>query len=160
MMRKMNEDVVLCQATSHGSIVTGAPVIYYDGSCPLCTVEINHYASRIDGSKLHLVDVSAESAELGSDLTTENAMRRFHVRKADGELVSGAKAFAEIWRVLPGWTWASRLASIPGVLPLMEVLYRSFLVFRPAISRLAARFGVQAANPKAKRHCKGGELDI
>jgi predicted DCC family thiol-disulfide oxidoreductase YuxK len=152
MMQKTNEEVVLLQTTSHGSIADGAPIIYYDGSCALCTAEINLYASRIGGSKLHLVDVSAEGADLRSDLTAEDAMRRFHVRKPDGELLSGAKAFAEVWHVVPGWAWASRLASIPGVLPVMELSYRGFLVFRPAILRLAARLGVQAANPQRKRH--------
>lgn len=126
------------------------PTVYYDGSCPLCTVEINHYASRIGGSKLYLVDVSAEGADLRSDLTADDAMSRFHVRKPDGELVSGAKAFVEVWRMVPGWTWASRLASIPGVLPVMEASYRGFLVVRPAISWLARRLGIQAANPQPK----------
>lgn len=158
-MQKSNEGVVVLQTTSHGSVADGAPIIYYDGSCPLCNAEINHYASRIGGSKLHLVDVSAEGVDLRSDLTAEDAMSRFHVRKPDGELVSGAKAFAEVWRVVPGWTWASRLASIPGVLPVIEVSYRGLLVVRPAISWLATRLGVQAANPQPKRHWKMDEPD-
>ncbi len=151
-MQKSNEGIVVLQTTSHGSVADGAPIIYYDGSCPLCTAEVNYYASTAGGSKLNLVDVSSGGADLRSDLTVEDAMSRFHVRKPDGELVSGAKAFAEVWRVVPGWTRASRLARMPGVLPVMGVLYRGFLVVRPAMSRLASLLGVQAANPRPKRH--------
>lgn len=158
-MQKSNEGVAGLQTTAHDSIADGAPIVYYDGSCPLCTAEISHYASRVGRRELHLVDVSAEGADVRSDLTAEDAMSRFHVRKPDGELVSGAKAFVEVWRVVPSWMWASRLASIPGVLPLMEAFYRGFLVVRPAISWLAALFGVQAANPRPKRDGKRGASD-
>lgn len=152
MMQNTQEGVILLQAKSHGSIADDTPIVYFDGSCPLCTAEINHYASKIGAGKLHLVDVSAQGVDLRSDLTVEDAMSRFHVRRANGELLSGAIAFAEIWRIAPGWTWAFRLASIPGVLPIIELSYRGFLVVRPTISRLAARLGVKAANPQIKRH--------
>jgi len=158
-MQKTKENVVVRPITAQGSTGDAVPSIYYDGSCPLCTAEINHYASRIGRSKLQLVDVSMEGADLKSDLGVEDAMKRFHVRKPDGELLSGAKAFVEVWRLAPGWTWAARLASIPGVLSIMEVSYRGFLVVRPAISALATVIGVQAANPQPRRSRKTGEMD-
>ncbi len=151
-MRKALEDIILLHAKSHGSIEDGPPIVYFDGSCPLCTAEINLYASKIGAGEIHLVDVSSECANLRSDLTVEDAMSRFHVRKANGELLSGAIAFAEIWRIVPGWKWAFRLARIPGVLPIIEFSYRAFLVVRPTISRLAARLGFKASNPHPKQH--------
>ncbi len=159
-MQKTKENVVVRPTTPHGSMGDDVPSIYYDGSCPLCTAEINHYASRIGRSKLQLVDVSMEGADLKSDLGVEDAMSRFHVRKPDGELLSGAKAFVEVWRLAPGWTWAACLASIPGVLPIMEFSYRGFLLVRPAISALATVLGVQAANPQPTRCRKTGDLDV
>ena len=125
----------------------GEPTVYFDGSCPLCTLEIKHYASREGGDQINYVDVSRADAELGEDLTPHTAVRRFHVRLPNGELVSGARAFAAIWETLPGWSMAARLTRVPGVLPVLEVAYRIFLLIRPAATRLARLFGLRAANP-------------
>lgn len=118
---------------------TPALTVYYDGSCPLCTAEIGHYAACEGASRLRFVDVSESGAEPGPDLTQEAAMKRFHVRLSDGRLQSGARGFAAVWGALPGWRWAARLARVPGMLPLMEGVYRVFLPIRPYISRLVAR---------------------
>ena len=117
------------------------PVVYYDGACPLCSAEIRHYASRPGGERISFVDVSAEDPAVGADLDRAAALRRFHVRRADGTLVSGARAFVTLWEALPGWRWPARLARLPGVMPLLELGYRAFLPLRPALSRLAERSG-------------------
>lgn len=122
------------------------PTIYFDGSCPICTAEIGHYASLEGGNRLGFVDVSDRGAVLGSDLSSDEAMRRFHVRLPDGTLLSGARAFAEVWKSLPDWRWAARLSTIPGVIPILEVGYRIFLTTRPVVSKVAKWFGAPSAN--------------
>jgi predicted DCC family thiol-disulfide oxidoreductase YuxK len=117
--------------------------IYFDGSCALCSIEIDHYASRPGGDALGFVDASSNDAKLGADLTSYKAMRRFHVRRSDGSLVSGARAFVEVWDRLPGWQWAARVARIRGVLPVLEVGYRAFLPIRPFISKAVGRFSAR-----------------
>jgi predicted DCC family thiol-disulfide oxidoreductase YuxK len=119
------------------------PTIYFDGSCALCSIEIDHYASRVGGDKLGFIDVSRNDARLGADLTSDTAMRRFHVRRSDGSLVSGARAFVEVWDTLPGWQWAARVARIRGVLPVLEVGYRAFLPIRPFISKAVGRLSAR-----------------
>ncbi len=114
--------------------------IYYDGSCPLCASEIRHYRRLDSDDRLDFVDVSEPGALLPDTLTRQQAMARFHVRSGDGRLMSGARAFAEVWKRLPKWRWAARAARIPGVIPLLEAGYAVSLVVRPALSRLIGRF--------------------
>lgn len=122
------------------------PTIYFDGSCPLCSAEIDRYASRDGGDQLTFVDVSEKDADLGTGLGCGDAIRRFHVRQPDGTLLSGARAFVAVWASLPGLRWAVRLARIPGVTPVLEVAYRAFLPVRPVLSKVAGYFGARAAN--------------
>ena len=74
-----------------------------------------------------------------ADLDRVGALQRLHVRAEDGRLVSGAAAFVEVWRRLPGWRIGARIAALPGVLGLLEMGYRLFLRVRPGISRLFGR---------------------
>lgn len=107
--------------------------VYFDGSCPLCRAEIDHY-SRQDGAEaLRFCDVSKT---VPKDLTREQAMARFHVRNIDETLVSGAAAFISIWCVLPNWRWAARVAALPGMLNFLEATYRMFLPVRPVLSAM------------------------
>jgi predicted DCC family thiol-disulfide oxidoreductase YuxK len=118
-----------------------AATVYFDGSCPLCRMEIGHYQRLDSAGSLCFVDVSAPSAAMGAGLDRDTAMARFHIRDAQGQLLSGAAAFVEIWRLVPGWRFASRLASVPGMLFLLEKSYRGFLRLRPFISEFLRRRG-------------------
>ena len=120
--------------------------VYFDGACPLCRTEIGLYSKCKGAEALHFVDVSDETQALGQDLPRPDALRRFHVRLSDGTLVSGAAGFTALWVHLPGWRWLARAAKIPGIEPLLEALYRGFLVIRPMLSWLAARMSKAPPN--------------
>ena len=72
------------------------PTLYFEGSCPLCSAKIRHYALQEGDEQLRFVDVSAKNADLGSGLVCGTAMRRFHVHKPDGILLSSASAFVAV----------------------------------------------------------------
>ncbi|MFD0857825.1 thiol-disulfide oxidoreductase DCC family protein [Roseovarius aquimarinus] len=116
-----------------GAADSDGVTVYYDGACPLCRAELAHYTRRDREGRLTLVDVSKEGANLPEGLAPEEARARFHVADGAGRLASGAAAFALLWRQIPGWKWAGKLARVPGVLPMLELTYRGFLKLRPAI---------------------------
>lgn len=118
-----------------------AATVYFDGSCPLCRMEIGHYR-RLDSARaLCFIDVSDSAAVTGADLDRDAAMARFHIRDSKGDLHSGAAAFVTIWRLVPGWRIAARLAALPGMLPVLELSYRAFLKIRPVVSQSLRKRG-------------------
>jgi predicted DCC family thiol-disulfide oxidoreductase YuxK len=107
-----------------------APEIFYDGGCPVCAREIAFYKTRPGAGALRWTDVNQPGAALGAGLTRQAALARMHVRRADGTLLSGAAAFAEIWRHMPGLRWLGRLLGVPPFGLAAEAAYRIFLVLR------------------------------
>ena len=112
-----------------------ALTVYYDGAYPLCRAEIGHYRAQEGAGAICFLDASTQTSDLPIGLTREQALARFHVRLSDGRIASGAQGFVEIWKTLPRWHWAARLAGLPGVPPLLEVVYRLFLPIRPYLSK-------------------------
>ncbi len=112
---------------------TDGPVqVFYDGGCPVCSREIAFYRSRPGADGFAWVDASqVPEAELGSGLSRDAALARMHVRLADGRLVTGAAAFAQMWRRMPGLRWLGRLLAIPPLGACAELAYQLFLRLRP-----------------------------
>lgn len=135
-------------ASSGSGCVTPAPAnvtVFYDGACPLCRSEIGLYRRCAGADRIAFIDVAAtDGDEVAPDLDKRAALARFHVRRADGALVSGAAGFAALWLALPGWRWLGRIVMLPVVQPMAELAYRAFLVLRPAIQWLRRRRSRQA----------------
>ena len=102
------------------------PTVLYNGSCPVCRKEIEHYR-RLDRSAdaaLAWHDIAgpgAATAPLGMD--AEGMRRRLHVVDADGRLLAGIPAFARVWEHLPRYRWLARLVRLPVVRTLSSRLY-------------------------------------
>jgi len=105
--------------------------VFYDGGCGLCRREVAFYR-RLDGAgRIGWTDVAAGDSGAACPLDRAAALARLHLQRADGSLASGAEAFVEIWRRLPGFRHLARLARLPGALRLLEAGYRGFLKIRP-----------------------------
>ena len=105
--------------------------VYYDGGCPVCTREIGFYQRRRGAGRVHWVNLAhCTDADLGTDLSRAAATARLHARKPDGQLVSGARAFAALWQALPAFHLVGRVAALPGVVHGLDWGYRGFLKVR------------------------------
>ncbi len=71
-------------------------------------------------------------------LDRADLLARFHASE-NGRLVSGAAAFAAMWRALPLLRPLGLLFQGPFALAVLERLYRAFLRARPSLQRLARR---------------------
>jgi predicted DCC family thiol-disulfide oxidoreductase YuxK len=108
------------------------PTLYYDGACPVCLREVAMYRKQRGAEAVCWVDAArCDALDLGPGLTRDAALRRLHLRRPDGALVSGAAAFAELWQALPRWSWLGRLFASAPALGLLEAGYRAFLAVRP-----------------------------
>jgi ubiquinone biosynthesis monooxygenase Coq7 len=108
-----------------------ALTVYFDGACPVCSREIAMYRRQPGAEACTWIDASAcPDAALGPDLTRDAALARFHVRRADGELVDGMRGFAALWRTLPRTAWLGRVASIWPIPIVLDAAYRAFLALR------------------------------
>lgn len=107
-------------------------VIWYDGACPLCIREIE-LMRRLDWrGAIEFHDVSSPDADCPLD--RKELLARFHASE-DGVMLSGAAAFAAMWRAVPllkPFGWAARN---PFILALLERLYIRFLAIRPRLQR-------------------------
>jgi hypothetical protein len=70
-------------------------------------------------------------------------LARFHAQEGDSSLISGAAAFAAMWRAIPCLRPFGELARIPLVLHILEAVYRQFLRIRPGLQSIFRRFKTQ-----------------
>ena len=106
--------------------------VYFDGACPVCSAEIAHYRRQPGAEACDWIDAAVcTDAEFGPALTRASALQRFHVRRADGQLLDGMRGFAALWRVLPRTAWLGRLASFGPMPVLLDAAYGLFLAVRP-----------------------------
>ncbi|MEO1251586.1 MAG: DUF393 domain-containing protein [Pseudomonadota bacterium] len=114
--------------------------VYFDGACPLCRSEIGFYQRQSGAEAIDWVDISGPGdGEVAPGLSRGAARGRFHVRDAEGELISGGVAFAELWRALPRFAWAGRLFARAPFRWLINAAYEVFLPLRPYLQRFARK---------------------
>ena len=119
----------------------GKLVVWHDGDCPLCRREIA-LMRRLDWrGALDFVDITQTPAA-SCPIDRDEMLARFHATE-DGRLLSGAAAFAAMWRAIPLLRPLGRAALSPWLLSQLERLYLLFLRVRPRLQRaFAERPGV------------------
>lgn len=98
----------------------------YNGACPVCRFEIDHYRSQDARQNLGLgwVDIgrTPDAAEaLGFD--PDAVRKRLHVLDAEGKVHIGIDGFLLLWSHLPRYRWLGRIVGARPVKPLAVALY-------------------------------------
>jgi predicted DCC family thiol-disulfide oxidoreductase YuxK len=109
--------------------------VWHDGACPLCRREIALMKRLDNAGAIRFVDATDDGTACSIDRA--DLLARFHASE-DGVLLSGAAAFAAMWRAIPVLRPLGLAARRPWVLALLERCYRTFLRVRPLLQRIAA----------------------
>lgn len=126
-----------CGSISSARVTAPRVTVWHDGACPLCRREIA-WMRRLDRrGRITFVDVSEPDATCPIDRA--ELLARFHANE-DGIILSGAAAFAAMWRAIPLLRPLGFAAGNPVALRILDRGYSAFLRFRPRLRRyLVAR---------------------
>jgi predicted DCC family thiol-disulfide oxidoreductase YuxK len=108
-------------------------IVWYDGDCPLCIREIALMRRLDRAGQIDFVNVADPNATCPLDRTL--LLARFHARE-NGVILSGAAAFAAMWRAIPLLRPLGLAARNRAILAVLERGYLLFLRFRPRLQRL------------------------
>lgn len=117
--------------------ITATLTVWHDGSCPLCRREIALMRRLDRRGRIAFVDAAGD-APVACPVDRADLLARFHARE-DGRLLSGAAAFAAMWRAIPLLRPLGLIARNRLVLAGLERGYRQFLRVRPRLQRLVQR---------------------
>jgi predicted DCC family thiol-disulfide oxidoreductase YuxK len=108
-------------------------IVWYDGACPLCIREIAMMRRLDRAGRINFVN-AADPLE-ACPIDRKLLLARFHARE-NGVILSGAAAFAAMWRAIPLLRPLGLAARNRVILALLERSYLLFLRIRPRLQRL------------------------
>ena len=110
--------------------------IYFDGLCPLCSREINHYRQTKGSEKLIFIDITDSSFNPQKEgLDPLKVHHVLHVKDSNGNVYTAVDAFIHIWRLLPNYNWLAHIVSNPFIKILITPFYYLFAKFRPQLQK-------------------------
>lgn len=110
--------------------------VYYDSLCKVCSAEIEHYKKQQGAERIIFIDIFSQEFDAAKENVDPLLVHKvMHVRADSGELKLGVDAFIEIWKQIPKYHWAARLALKRPVRLLLEAGYHTFTYIRPYLPR-------------------------
>ena len=97
------------------------PKVYFNNSCSVCRMEINHYKKF--NEKLGWIDVTNnKEAQKETAKSSAELIRRLHVEQ-DGKIYQGIDAFLIVWSRLPKYRCLYKLVKTPGIYHASYIAY-------------------------------------
>lgn len=105
--------------------------VLFNADCPVCSLEIRHYAAYAakTGLPIRFDDLNSDALACWG-VTADRAARRLHVLH-QGRMVAGLPAFLVLWAQMPRYRGLARLVGLPGVRQVAGLAYD--LVLAPAL---------------------------
>lgn len=103
-------------------------IVFYDGDCIVCDLEMMHYKKQEAQGLLKFVDIhSPEFKEYEYLLSFDKANQRMHVMRS-GKKLDGVDAFLMIWSLLPQRRYKimAKIVSHKLVRPIADRCYNIF----------------------------------
>ena len=117
--------------TVRDNLPLSAPLVFYDGACPLCAREIAHYRRIDSAGRLRWIDAADSSVPLAYfGLSYKRAMAELHVMDTAGHWQRGIDAFVLIWSRLLAYRWLARLVTFTGLRRPLAFAYHYFARWR------------------------------
>lgn len=114
----------------------GTVTIYFDGLCPLCSREIDHYRKARGAHRLRFVDITSPQFDAASEGVDPHLVHKvMHVKGVDGRFHTGVDAFIHIWKTLPGYRWLAKVVRKKPIHRVAEIGYAGFARVRPYLPR-------------------------
>jgi Protein of unknown function, DUF393. len=102
--------------------------VFFNNSCSVCRLEINHY-KKISDNNLEWIDITNNDDAIKiTSKTQEELLRRLHVID-NGKVIGGAKAFIIIWSKIPKYKFLSKLFSIKPFFLIFHYIYEFVAYF-------------------------------
>lgn len=113
--------------------------VLYNASCPVCNLEIRHYARYASdtGLPIRFDDLNTDARKAWG-LDADTAARRLYVLH-DGKLTSGIPAFLVLWSQMPRYRVLARVVGLQGVRQVASAAYDHVLaplIYRWHLRRL------------------------
>ena len=115
------------------------PKVYFNNSCSVCRMEINHYKKF--NEKLGWIDVTNnKEAQKETAKSSAELIRRLHVEQ-DGKIYQGIDAFLIVWSRLPKYRWLYKLVKTPGIYHASYIAYEclAYILFIKNKGQLACK---------------------
>ena len=124
--------------------------LLYDGDCGLCVATAQWLADRVPAARLGLLALQQVGAEpvLERAVAGRDLAATIHFVRADGQVLTGARAVLAAGRLVPRWRYLAIAADHRLGYILLEPLYRQVASHRRRIGRL---IGLPASCPLVTR---------
>ena len=109
--------------------------LLYDGTCPVCVLEMHNLKARNAEGLLRFVNISSpgfDAAPYGTSLEAMHAL--IHAQRPDGSLVTGVEVFRLAYGAVGLGRWAAP-TGWPIFRPVVDMLYAVFARHRYRFSR-------------------------